>query len=341
MSGSSKRTPYEPTAIRSGLNRLRIDLKLGFNCNNRCRFCVQGDKRHRFQDLSTAEAKRRLEGAIQHSDAIVFTGGEVTIRSDITGLVRYARSLGFNLIQIQTNGRMLSYTELVLRLARAGVTEFSPALHGHTPELHEYLTRCPGSFEQTVQGIRNVKAMGFPVITNSVVTRSNYRHLGKLARLLTELGVDQYQFAFVHALGTAERFFNSVVPRMELIADHVMEGLDVGRQASVWATTEAIPPCILPGYEEHLAEWILPDARIYDAKNVLDSYATYRVNEGKAKGPDCVKCGWNETCEGVWREYSERFGSDEFRPVDPDRVGRAMARLRQAAVGLRDSGSGV
>jgi hypothetical protein len=104
-----------------------------------------------------------------------------------------------------------------------------------------------------------------------------------------------------------------------------MQGLEVGRRAGVRCTTEAIPPCILPGYEGHLAEWVLPDARIYDAKKTLESYACYRINEGKAKGPRCSSCGWNVVCEGPWREYPEHFGWEEFIPVN-----RAVCEERSA-----------
>jgi sulfatase maturation enzyme AslB (radical SAM superfamily) len=224
--------------------------------------------------------------------------------------------LGFRLIQIQTNGRMLAYKALLSRLAAAGATEFSPALHGHTAPLHDYLTRAQGSFAQTMAGLRNLQALGLPVITNTVITRSNYRHLESLAELLVDLGVHQYQFAFVHALGEAQKNFSSVVPRLALVAPYVAAGLEVGREAQVGATTEAIPPCVLPGYEAHLAEWRLPDARIFDARMVLESYRTYRHTEGKAKGPQCKTCGWNQWCEGVWKEYADRFGFSELRPVD-------------------------
>lgn len=309
---------------------LRIDLKLGFGCNNRCRFCVQGDKRHRLPNLTTEEAKKRLAEAREHSDAIVFTGGEVTIRPDIVELVGTARALGFKVIQLQTNGRMLSYPKLALKLARAGATEFSPALHGHIPALHDFLTRSEGSFKQTTAGIQNIRALGFPIITNTVITRSNYRHLPEIAALLIDLGVTQYQFAFVHALGTASAYFSSVVPRMELIAPYVMKGLEEGRKAGVWATTEAIPPCMLPGYEEHAAEWILPDARIYDDKRILESYERYRLSEGKAKGPLCPSCGYFLLCEGPWKEYPDRYGFSEFHPVPVSSVHSALVRLERA-----------
>jgi MoaA/NifB/PqqE/SkfB family radical SAM enzyme len=298
----------------------RVDLKLGFSCNNRCRFCVQGDKRHRVADLETGELLDRLKEAREHADSIVFTGGEVTLRKDLVELVAFAKSLGFRIIQIQTNGRMFSYRKTCEALVEAGANEFSPALHGHTAELHDYHTRAKGSFEQTVKGIRNLKALSQPVITNSVVTRSNYRHLPELAELLIRLGVDQYQFAFVHPVGTAGDSLSSVVPRLALAARYLAEGLDLGTRAGVRCMTEAVPPCILPGREHLVAEWIMPETRVYDAQVIVESYRDYRLTEGKLKGPRCPECHWFERCEGPWREYPERFGWEELVPVrDPAR----------------------
>lgn len=323
----------------------RVDLKLGFTCNNRCRFCVQGDKRFRVADLETREIRVRLEEARAHADSIVFTGGEVTLRPDLVELVALARSLGYVKIQLQTNGRMLAYRRICEELIEAGATEFSPALHGHTPELHDYHTRAKGSFAQTVRGIRNLKELEQPVITNSVVTRSNYRSLADLARLLVSLDVDQYQLAFVHPVGTAGVDFHRVVPRLSLVARHVAEGLDVGVAAGVRCMTEAIPPCILPGREEFVAEWIMPETRVYDADVVVESYREYRLTEGKAKGPRCGECHWFTRCEGPWREYPENYGWDELLPVldhsapavghlpgyrIPGPAGRAFARTNKS-----------
>ncbi|MCD6499121.1 MAG: radical SAM protein [Deltaproteobacteria bacterium] len=310
---------------------LRVDMKLGFSCNNRCQFCVQGDKRRRYADLSTEEAKKRIDQAAAHTDRIVLTGGEVTIRADLVDLVSHARKRGFREIQIQTNGRMLAYEALCHNLVAAGATEFSPALHGHIASLHDFLTRVPGSFDQTVQGIKNLASLKVPIVTNTVITRSNFRHLAALASLLIDLGVTQYQFAFVHGLGSAAKYFDSIVPRMELLAPHIAAGLEKGRQAGVWATTEAIPPCLLKGYEEHMAEWVVPDTRIYDADMILDSYQEYRWTEGKTKGPACRSCGWYPWCEGPWREYPERFGWSEFRSVAPKDVRRSIAEARRRA----------
>jgi MoaA/NifB/PqqE/SkfB family radical SAM enzyme len=293
----------------------RVDLKLGFSCNNRCTFCVQGDKRDQHPDRSTAELLALLEEARTHADQIVFTGGEVTIRQDLEELVAHARDLGFTVIQLQTNGRMLAVERRLDALIVAGVTEFSPAVHGHDATTHDGQTRAPGSFRQTVKGIRNVKARGFPVLTNTVITQQNYRHLPDIARLLVGLHVDQFQLAMVHPLGTAGRDFEAVVPAFRDLVPFVCEALRVGRAANVTAMTEAIPLCFLPGLEQHAAESRIPETRIVDAEQVIEDYTTARQVEGKAKGEPCQQCARNAECEGPWREYPEHYGWAGFVPL--------------------------
>jgi MoaA/NifB/PqqE/SkfB family radical SAM enzyme len=292
----------------------RVDIKTGWLCNNRCKFCVQGNKREIFGNKSTEEVKKLLEEARKDSDSIVFTGGEVTIRKDLVELVSYARSLGYRIIQIQTNGRVLAYKKACKELIEAGATEFSPALHGHCAELHDYLTSAPGSFAQTVKAIMNLKELGQVVLTNTVITRSNFRHLPEIAKLLVSLGVDQYQFAFVHPVGTAMVNFDSVVPRMTLIEPFVKKGLDVGIRAGRSVMTEAIPYCFMKSYEIYVAERIIPRTKILEGHVTIEDYTKHRLVEGKLKGERCKECVFDPYCEGPWREYPERFGHDEFVP---------------------------
>ncbi|MBM4396610.1 MAG: radical SAM protein [Deltaproteobacteria bacterium] len=292
----------------------RVDIKTGWNCNNRCVFCVQGNKREKFGNKETAEVRRLLEEARRDSDAIVFTGGEVTVRRDLIEIVRYAKELGYRSIQIQTNGRMLAYRKLCEDLIAAGANEFSPALHGHVPELHDMLTRASGSFVQTVRSIRNLKDLGQNVLTNTVVTRSNYRNLPEIAGLLVSLGVDQYQFAFVHPLGSAGEDFVQVVPRHSLAEPYVKAGLSIGIRAGRRVMTEAIPYCFMEGFEPWVAERIIPRTKIFEGHVTIKDYTEHRLTEGKAKRPECRECAFDPVCEGPWREYPEHYGWDEFVP---------------------------
>ncbi len=292
----------------------KADLKVGFSCNNNCRFCVQGAKK-KFGDKKTEELKRLIKVAFLDSEIIVFTGGEPTIREDIFELVGFAKKCGFETIQIQSNGRMFAYKEFCRKILKAGANEFALALHGHIPELHDWLTQSKGAFCQTVSGIKNLIGFRQNVIMNTVICKSNYRHLPEIAKLLIGLGVKQYQFAFVHALGNAAQNFDSVVPRMSMVAPYVIKGLEIGKQSGIKAMVEAIPFCFLGGYEDCISENIMPDTKIFDLDTIIPDYKKSRIAEGKLKGPRCKKCKYYKICEGPWREYPERFGWEEFQPV--------------------------
>ena len=302
----------------------RLDLKVGFSCNNRCIFCVQGDKREYVDDRGTSEVREILAEQRSRASGVVFTGGEATIRNDLIELVSAARDLDYQTIQIQTNGRRLSYLPYAKALIAAGATEFSPALHGSTPAIHDSLTRARGAFRQVVQGIRNVRSLGVPVITNTVVVKQNLTDLPALATLLVHLGVQQLQLAFIHPAGAAEHHFEEVVPRFTDAMPYIHRALDIARAAGTPAFTEAVPFCFMKGYEDFVVEGRIPDTCVVDAPMIIDDYTEYRWTEGKAKGAPCQECTFRGVCEGPWREYPEQYGWAEFAPrADPPTVTRA------------------
>jgi len=293
----------------------RVDIKTGFICNNNCRFCVQADNKCK-GNRSFEEIKKDLEECRSRCEGAVFTGGEVTIRKDFIELVRLAKKLRYKVIQIQTNGRMFSSLEFCKKVIEAGATEFSPALHGYCAEQHDYLTRAPGSFNQVTKAIKNLKSLGAYVLTNTVVVKPNYRDLPKIAKLLVELNVDQFQFAFVHAMGNALKNIDSMMPIMSLAMPYIKSGLDIGIKAKKRVMTEAIPYCMMEGYEKFIAEKVIPETEIRGKKSQnTDNFTKIRITEGKMKFPQCRQCKYDSVCEGPWKEYFEKFDSEEFKPV--------------------------
>ena len=211
---------------------------------------------------------------------------------------------------------MFSSLDLCKKVIQAGATEFSPAIHGYCEEQHDYLTRSPGSFRQTVRGIKNLKSLGAVILTNTVVVKSNHRDLPKIANLLVELGVDQFQFAFVHPMGNAMKNFDNIVPYISLASPYICEGLQIGIDAGKRVMAEAMPYCMMKDYEEYVAERIIPETEIRGKEyQNTDDYTRQRRIEGKAKFSQCSECKYNKICEGPWREYPEKRGDKEFKSV--------------------------
>jgi len=298
----------------------RVDIKTGFLCNNNCMFCVQAHKKQ-FGNRSTEDIKKDLREATKTDcKGVVFTGGESTIRDDIIELVRYAKELGFRTVQIQSNCRMLSYKEFCEKLIAAGANEFSPAIHGHTAELHDSLTRTDGSFHQTTRAIKNLRELGQYIITNTVVVKPNYRYLPELARLLVRLKVDQFQFAFVHAMGNALEYYDEMIPRVSKAALFIKKGLQIGIDNGVKVMAEAVPFCLMKGYERYCSEFYIPETEVRDLDAYDPDFEKTRKEEAKLKFPKCRKCRYDLVCEGPWKEYPERMGDEEFQPVPGKKI---------------------
>ncbi len=293
----------------------RADIKVGFSCNSNCLFCCVEQKLKKDNNRSTKEIKKILRKAIKNCQQVVFTGGEVTIRKDIIELIVYAKSLGFQSIQIQTNGRLLVYKNFCSEMIEAGVDEFAISLHGYNEKIHDFLTSSPGSFNQTIAGIKNLKELNQKVMTNTVITTKNYKFLPQIAKLLVSLSVDQFQLAFVHIMGGAERNKNWIVPKKNQVMPYVKKAINIGIAAGKVVMTEAIPYCFMQGYENYIAEKVAPETKIFNYYQTIDNFSFVRLQESKTKGPSCQKCKVNNICEGPWREYPEIFGWNEFKPI--------------------------
>jgi len=298
------------------MERKKIDIKVTFHCNNCCDFCAQGNKRSFIKMKTKHEIIKALKDAKKGKiNSVVFTGGEPTLHPEIIELIKEAKKLKYKFIQLQTNGRTLADIEFLKKLKEAGVNEIGPALHGSKPQIHDKLTNSPGSFNQTLKGIINSKKLGLYVLTNTVITSLNYKDLPKLAKLFVYLKVDQFQFAFVHIIGTAWENRKWIVPKKTEILPYLYKALDIGIKNGIKCYTEAIPYCLMKGYEECISERIIPDGPVIDADVFVENYGDYRRNEGKIKHEKCKDCIYYKTCEGPWREYPEIFGWNEFKPV--------------------------
>ncbi len=169
----------------------RVDLALTYRCNNECVHCYSFSPREK-EELSTEQWKfilRKLDdvGVPQ----VTFTGGEPTLRKDLVELVAEAQRLGM-VSGIVTNGRLLKDKKLVNDLVKAGLDYAQVTLESADPSIHDSITRVKGSWEETVQGIKNLLEHDIFVDVNATVLTSNYRGIDKLVEFVASLGVDGF-----------------------------------------------------------------------------------------------------------------------------------------------------
>lgn len=295
----------------------RVDVKVGFSCNNHCNFCVQWDKRYHYKPRTKEEINTiLLEEYNLGCRSVVFTGGEPTVHPALLDCIEYARSIGYLELQVQSNGRNFSKMEYLKKLIASWITEFSPSIHGFHAGTHDTLVGAKWAWNEVIKGLINLKKLNQRVVINSVITEQNYTEIPALAALLVKLWVDQYQFAFVHILWSANTNKEKIVPRVTEIMPYVKKALDIGKNAGVCCMTEAIPFCQMQWYEWAIAEYnFMPETTVVDAEHRTNDYSDYRWTEWKSKREECKTCIKNTVCEWPWKEYPDMFGWEEFQPI--------------------------
>ena len=288
----------------------------GYSCNNNCLFCYDGLKRG-VRDLSTGEIKKNLDGARSRGASCVdFLGGEVTIRRDFLELVAYAKRIGFSHVMATSNGRMFSYPEFAEKAVAAGLSTVVFSIHGDSAQLHDALTRSPGSFEQSLAGLENIRRLGAQVCCNFTIVRQNYERLPQTAKMFLEKNVSSAEFIFVHPYGYALSQFDEVVPRLSQVEPFLHEALDAGVAAGAkhWVA-RYLPVCFMRGYEKHLSELSEPVMEHVGPEFSDFDVSANRKNNGRVLGPACENCRDSLLCEGPWLEYARRRGFGELRPL--------------------------
>jgi len=194
-------------------------IALGTLCNNACIFCAQGELRANEPGPRpvTEEIAR-----IEPGEIVAFQGGEPTLFDELVGWIHDADARGARRIIVQTNGRRLAYRAYARALHDASPRLWlDVSLHGATEPMHDYHTQTPGSFRQTVVGVRHARAEGIETGTTTVITRSNYRHLVEIVTLARGAGATAVHLAGAERHGSAARASDRVLPPHELVRPHL------------------------------------------------------------------------------------------------------------------------
>jgi len=161
-------------------------LDITYRCNERCVHCYLDHDDH--GEMTTLEITRLLA---QLANAGVFfltlSGGEVLMRRDFFVIVREARRLLFN-VKVKTNGVMIREFE-AQQLRELGVEQIQISVYSHRAEVHDGITKLPGSLKRTIEAIRFLKSHSLKVVIANVLMTTNAGDHRGVMNLAHELGV--------------------------------------------------------------------------------------------------------------------------------------------------------
>jgi pyruvate-formate lyase-activating enzyme len=286
-------------------------------CINDCLFCSE-KLRMDWPVPSNKEVKEILDKDCKSFSYIVFSGGEPGLREDICELIKYAKDLGYY-VTLFSNGRLFSNLEFAKRVAAAGLDSILIPLHGYPAEIHDAITQQPGSFEQTVSGIKNLVSFKVKVIVKIIPNKINYKNLDQLASFVSSLSASGYTntvaFDMLSLVGSALKNKDIISTKLSNMAPYIEKAIDVlaGSKNNLGIHINSLPLCLIDRkYWKYIQNSRLKEEikiGLDEKKMTVPSYT------GQAIAPSCKGCIMQEKCPGTWPTYFEVYGDKELKPI--------------------------
>jgi len=270
------------------------------SCNNSCVMCVCLPGALHSQ-TSLEEVEVALSQLPQTLSKLTISGGEPTIMRDIFRILRMIRTkLPLSELCVLSNGRMFYYPDFARKFSETGVDSVAIPIHGHNSDLHDAITRAPGSFDQTVQGIKNLLHYKIGVDIRIVIHKMNYKQVPRICEFIAKefKGIQKVVLFPIDIVGTANINRKKLIVKMTAIMPYVEKGLDILEKEGPESQLFHIPFCVID-------------------KKYWNKIAGITVEEAKVTFKPCNGCIMKRNCPGIWKTYAFRVGTDEFKPIGP------------------------
>jgi radical SAM protein with 4Fe4S-binding SPASM domain len=166
---------------------LSVQVDLTYRCNEKCVHCYLDREDH--GEMTTSEVKHLFDDL---AEAGVFfltmSGGEILMRKDFFEILEYARALKF-CVKLKTNAVLIRERQAD-RIRSLGVHSVQISIYSHRCEVHDAITKIPGSLKRSVEAIRFLKAQGLNVTIANVLMLQNMQDYTGVRALAEELGVE-------------------------------------------------------------------------------------------------------------------------------------------------------
>lgn len=318
-------------------------------CNNRCVFCVSGQRtamREAFPIEAAPVVEKLREGRALGMRKVTLLGGEPTLQPGFFDVVRGAVALGFEEVVLFTNGvktARMGFVDEVL--ATGGNFTWRLSFQGATALAHERTTKKLGSFMRLRETMANLRERGQRITVNMCVVRSNFASVAEFPALLLPFGVEQLHLDMVRPLDAGVRSedemrdmlprYGDMVPALTAMVER-FERERPGFDANVGN----LPYCIAP----QLAPWIHHDGEstftvaVDERDRLSEAWDKYEVKRrDKLKLASCASCVFDGQCSGVFETYARHHGTDELVPVTADRLAALDPRQRLFVLHVRPS----
>jgi MoaA/NifB/PqqE/SkfB family radical SAM enzyme len=293
--------------LRTGADGATVNehiIRIGFRCNQACRFCFVSTH---LPSATNDVIESAIRAAAASPARITLSGGEPTLHPRLADYLRLACSLSPHPVQLQTNAVLLDDPARVRELVSAGLEDVLVSLHGATPETSDAVTGAPATFTRTLEGIDNLRRAGVHILLNFVICQRNVAELPAVVKLAAERWPDAI-LTVSHVAPSTDMVpqDRDLIPRYTDVFEHLADALADSKRLGVrlvgLESMCGIPLCLIPGDPGALAlELEVPEG--FDGGEFV-------------KTDECAACDLDGKCFGIRRGYAELYGTDELRRIE-------------------------
>ena len=253
---------------------------------------------------------------------IEISGNDPLEYQKLVSLVKYMKKCGFADIQLSTHGRQLADESFLNELIAAGVNKFRIPLYGSCAEVHDAVTRAPGSFRETWRGIRHLvrKSGAADLQVSFLIMRQNSRDIVQFLDLMKKNRIHELYLSYPFL---ANEDLSYYIPLKDL-GDYVGRAHDHAAKLGLPIKFFEIPYCVF-GFEEpsinntslppDLGGHCQPSARF---RTEIKDMPSYRLKKQTAM---CASCACRGYCDGFPVNDIDRFGTRNLRPIKKNNTG--------------------
>jgi radical SAM protein with 4Fe4S-binding SPASM domain len=226
-------TPYDSRDLELPAP-YRMDIALTYKCQNSCIHCYNEDRK--LEELKTeqwnAAIDKMWEIGIPH---IVFTGGEPTLRKDLSELITKSEANG-QITGLITNGRQLSKPGYLKELVKVGLDHVQITVESHKPETHDKIVKDEGAWKETTEGLKMAIKEDVYVSTNTTIMQDNYSEILDTIKFLHELGVKNVSCNSLIRAGSGKDARGVTFEKLTVLLKEVREFAESNDMNFVWYT---------------------------------------------------------------------------------------------------------
>ncbi|MEM0360628.1 MAG: radical SAM protein [Candidatus Diapherotrites archaeon] len=279
-----------------------MDIPVTFQCNSKCLFCIYDTRQMPWLGNPPADQIKAKIKSTPEEECIGLTGGEPTLSPNLSQIVEFVLEQNPEReIFIVTNGRKFAEKEYAMQFKKFSGKNlfFGIPLLSHEEKAHDFLTGIRGSWNETIQGIKNLQKLGFAIEVRVLVCKQNYRDLAKTAEFIARELKGVFRVVFINLKYTGNAFINRqlLFVHYKTLVPFVQQAVEVLKKNKVEVKMFHFPLCTISNkYWEHAKGITKQEKELKFAKK-------------------CFYCKAKNECCRIWRSYPPLAGEEEFKPI--------------------------